>query len=74
VSGYGASSEIAYGLGKFECWRSPSGKSWLIRDRYGFSRPGEAAAATPLAELLVALWGTAYSYKIESTIPVEKTQ
>lgn len=71
VNAENASPEIAYGLGKFQCRRSPYGLYWLIEERYGFNNPSEAAAGSQLSELLVALLGTDYFYEIKASIPVK---
>lgn len=70
VNGYLASTEIAYSLGNFECQYSRFDSAWIIKDTYGFERPEEAAGGTQVAELLVELWGTEYSYEIRAIIPV----
>jgi hypothetical protein len=67
-----ASPEIAYGLGRFKCLRSPHGPYWVIEDFYGFNSPSEAAAGSQLSELLVALMGTDYFYEIKAYIPIQK--
>ncbi|MEA5510342.1 hypothetical protein VB715_11260 [Crocosphaera sp. UHCC 0190] len=71
VNGYHSSPEIAYGLGRFKCRRSPTAKNWEISDKYGFAEVSEAAAGTQIAELLVAVMGTDYFYEIRGTIPLE---
>lgn len=72
VNGYQASSEIAYGLGRFDCRSSGFLESWIISDRYGFDQISESAAGTQLAEVLVAIVGTDYFYQIRGTVPLKK--
>ena len=71
VNGYGSKGEIAHGLGQFQCRRKENSQEWEITDRYGFSEISEAAAGTQIAEILVAVVGTDYFYKIEATIPAQ---
>jgi hypothetical protein len=69
VNGYEGSTEIAYGLGHFQCLASEDGYFWTIRDTYGFDDSTEALAGTQLAEFLINLVGSDYTYEIEARIP-----
>ncbi len=69
VDGYNASREVAYGLGHFQCLPTQDNKGWVIRDKYAFNDSAEALAGTQLAEFLINVWGSDYTYDIRATIP-----
>lgn len=66
---YSKNIEIAESLGTFQCKRVNGGQEWLIRDHKSFTSSEEAIVGTGIAEFLVMILGTDYSYNIEARIP-----
>ncbi|WP_332863340.1 hypothetical protein [Pannus brasiliensis] len=66
---YSNNIEIAESLGTFHCKKVNGGQEWLIQDHKSFASADEAILGTGIAEFLVTILGTDYSYDIEARIP-----